>query len=95
MLIAATQSLHPFIHFIFPMKNLLIHYAPRLAGVLLLLGLTVALSHAQVPGGGGPQPGGGAGGATTTPIDGGVSLLLAGGVAFGLKKLRRPRQKSA
>lgn len=92
MLIAATQSLHPFIHFIFPMKNLLIFCAPRLAGVLLLLGLTVALSHAQAPGGGGPQP---AGGATTTPIDGGVSLLLASGVAFGLKKLRRPRQKSA
>ena len=73
------------------MKNLLIYCAPRLAGVLLLLGLTVALSHAQAPGGGGPQPGGGA---TTTPIDGGVSLLLASGVAFGLKRLRRPRQKS-
>ena len=71
------------------MKKILFQFAPRLAGGLLLLGLSVVISHAQAPGGGGPQPGGGSGGATTTPIDGGASLLLASGVALGLKRLRR------
>ena len=39
------------------------------------------------PGSGGPAPG-----ATVTPIDGGASLLLASGVAFGLRQLRARRQ---
>ncbi|WP_167852151.1 PID-CTERM protein-sorting domain-containing protein [Hymenobacter elongatus] len=39
---------------------------------------------AQGPGNGGPRPS-----ATTAPIDGGASLLLAGGVAFALRRLRR------
>ncbi|WP_167856363.1 PID-CTERM protein-sorting domain-containing protein [Hymenobacter metallicola] len=39
---------------------------------------------AQGPGTGGPRPG-----ATAAPIDGGVSLLVAGGVALGLRRLRR------
>ncbi|WP_046243304.1 PID-CTERM protein-sorting domain-containing protein [Hymenobacter terrenus] len=30
--------------------------------------------------------------ATETPLDGGASLLLAGGVAYGLRKLRARRQ---
>ncbi|MDO7848397.1 hypothetical protein Q5H92_18665 [Hymenobacter sp. M29] len=31
---------------------------------------------------------------TATPLDGGVSLLLAGGVAYGIKHLRNRRKKS-
>lgn len=37
---------------------------------------------------GGPAPGTPAVDPTQTPIDGGVSLLLAGGVAYGLRRLR-------
>ncbi|GAA4384891.1 MprA protease, GlyGly-CTERM protein-sorting domain-containing form [Hymenobacter koreensis] len=43
---------------------------------------------AQGPGSGGPQPGGSP---TVIPIDGGASLLLAGGAAFALRKLRRQK----
>ena len=56
--------------------------------VALLLG-GILTAQAQVPSGGGPQPGGG--GVATTPIDGGASLLLAGAVAYGIKRLRRGR----
>ena len=31
--------------------------------------------------------------ATAIPIDGGASLLIAGGVAYGLKKLRENRRR--
>lgn len=48
-----------------------------------------ALVQAQ-PGSGGPGP---APAAIETPIDGGVSLLLAGGAAYGLKRLRKRRAK--
>ena len=55
-----------------------------LLAVLLLLGsLTV---HAQ-PGSGGPNPAA----TTQVPIDGGASLLLASGVAYGLRRLRQRR----
>jgi hypothetical protein len=47
---------------------------------------------AQGPGDGGPKPTDPP--VTEIPIDGGASLLLAGGVAFGLKKLR-DRRKTA
>ncbi|RYU76100.1 PID-CTERM protein-sorting domain-containing protein [Hymenobacter persicinus] len=40
---------------------------------------------AQGPGNGGPRPGA----VTDVPVDGGASLLLAAGAAYGLKKLRR------
>ena len=53
----------------------------------LLLALTLlptASVRAQGPGLGGPRPT-----ATNAPLDGGASLLLAGGVAFGLRRLRR------
>lgn len=60
-------------------------------GLLALCVLTSLPAIAQ-PSSGGPMPG------TTpvdtpteTPIDGGASLLLAGGVAFGLKQLRARR----
>ncbi|MBO3273337.1 PID-CTERM protein-sorting domain-containing protein [Hymenobacter defluvii] len=55
--------------------------------VALVLLSTLA-TQAQGPGAGGPEP-------TTpppptaVPLDGGASLLLAGGVAYGLKRLRR------
>jgi len=45
----------------------------------------------QVPGSGGPKPGNLP--ATEIPIDGGVSLLLAAGGAYGLKRLRAARAK--
>ena len=50
---------------------------------------TAAAAVAQ-PGSGGPTPGVVP---TETPIDGGVSLLLAAGGAYGLKKLRASRAK--
>jgi hypothetical protein len=61
----------------------------------LLLGVLLAAavaSHAQAPGNGGstggpPQPE-----PTAVPLDGGASLLLASGVAFGLKKIRDRRR---
>ncbi len=55
----------------------------------LLLGFA-AVAQAQ-PGSTGPAPTSPAG-PTQTPIDGGVSLLLAGGVAYGLKRLRQRRR---
>lgn len=64
---------------------------PALLVGLLLAGLA---SHAQAPGNGGatggpPQP---QADPTAVPLDGGASLLLASGVAFGLKKLRDRRR---
>ena len=58
-----------------------------LPAILLLLGGSAAW--AQGPGNGGPRPGA----VTDVPLDGGASLLLASGAAYGLKKLRarRPR----
>ena len=40
---------------------------------------------------GGPGPGTGP---TAIPLDGGVSILLAGGVAYGIKHLRNRRRKA-
>lgn len=60
----------------------------------LLPALTLVLAFAGAvlaqPGSGGPAPGA----VTAVPIDGGVSLLLAGGVAYGLKHLRNRRKKA-
>ena len=53
--------------------------------VCLLLAATPAL--AQAPNTGGPTPG-----PAAVPLDGGASLLLASGVALGLKKLRDRRK---
>jgi hypothetical protein len=56
---------------------------------LLLLALT---SPAQTPGpGGGPVSQEPDTTPTPVPIDGGASVLLASGVAYGLKRLRRKR----
>ena len=64
------------------MKNLLI--------LALLLG-GAAVAQAQGPGTTGPTPTSPAG-PTGVPIDGGASLLLAGGVAYGLRRLRARRR---
>ncbi|MDO7853905.1 PID-CTERM protein-sorting domain-containing protein [Hymenobacter convexus] len=64
--------------------------------LLPALALIVACSGtllAQGPSTGGPAPG--TPPATTdVPLDGGASLLLAGGVAYGLKRLRNRRKKA-
>jgi hypothetical protein len=61
-----------------------------LSAVLLLLAGTVA--QAQAPSTGGPAPTTPPPTPTDVPLDGGASLLLASGVALGLKKLRQRQQ---
>ena len=63
----------------------------RLLPTLLFI---IALSNTVLaqPGSGGPGPGIPAG-PTDIPLDGGISLLLAGGVAYGIKHLRNRRRK--
>ena len=63
----------------------------RLLPTLLFI---IALSNTVLaqPGSGGPGPGIPAG-PTDIPLDGGISLLLAGGVAYGIKHLRNRREK--
>jgi hypothetical protein len=53
--------------------------------------LVTFLGQAQTPSTGGPTPQ--APDPTTIPLDGGASLLLAGGVAYGLKRLRQRRAR--
>jgi len=64
-------------------------YAPFIF-TFLFLGLTFILE-AQVPGGGGAPSGGGPTGGCfpnpCVPIDGGISFLVAAGIALGGKKL--------
>jgi len=64
-----------------------------LALAVLLAGGATQQALAQTPGTGGPTP---QDPTTTTPtevpIDGGASLLLAGSVAYGLRKLRQRRR---
>jgi hypothetical protein len=69
----------------FNMKSFLLN---TLLPTLVLALAATAVAVAQ-PGGGGPQPG-----ATDVPIDGGISMLLAGGVAYGVKHLRDRRRKA-
>lgn len=57
-----------------------------------LLGLAATAQAQDNPGSGGPTSGNPP--ATQVPIDGGASLLLAGGVALGLRKLRARRKAS-
>jgi len=63
------------------MKSLL------LTAALLVAACSLALAQ---PGSGGPLPGQSP---TAVPLDGGASLLLAGGVAYGLRRLRAARRK--
>ena len=63
----------------------------RLLPVLTLIMAVSEIVMAQGdPGSGGPTPGVSP---TAIPLDGGVSLLLAGGVAYGIKHLRNRRKK--
>ena len=68
------------------MKNSTLLYA--LGGTVCCLLFTAVAAYAQ-PGSGGPTPGA----VTAVPIDGGVSLLLAAGGAYGLRRLRLRRAK--
>ncbi|MBJ6145064.1 PID-CTERM protein-sorting domain-containing protein [Hymenobacter sp. BT559] len=61
------------------------------AGLWLLTG-ALAATQAQTPTTGGPVPQ--APDPAAVPLDGGASLLVAAGVGFGLRKLRRLRQSS-
>jgi hypothetical protein len=55
--------------------------------------LLTAAAHAQAPGSGGPGPDPTpTPDPTAVPLDGGASLLLASGVALGIKKLRDRRR---
>ncbi|AMR26237.1 hypothetical protein A0257_05245 [Hymenobacter psoromatis] len=72
------------------MKKYTIASAVATVAVCLLGAATPALAQAGAPGSGGPTPTGPS--PTQVPIDGGASLLLASGVAFGLKKLRDRRR---
>ncbi|WP_394368839.1 PID-CTERM protein-sorting domain-containing protein [Hymenobacter rubidus] len=58
----------------------------RLLPALLLV---VAFGEVVLAQTGGPAPS-----PTATPLDGGVSLLLAGGVAYGIRHLRGRRKKA-
>jgi hypothetical protein len=60
------------------------------AAVLLVAG-SAQHAMAQTPGSGGPAPTDPVA-PTDVPLDGGASLLLAGSVAYGLRKLRQRRK---
>jgi len=55
--------------------------------VILLVLLLPVLVHAQGPSDPGGDP-------ENAPIDGGLSLLIAGGVGYGVKKVREKRASS-
>ncbi len=56
-----------------------------------LVSASLLAAHAQAPSTGGPQPS--APDPTQVPVDGGAGLLLASGVAYGLKRLRARRAR--
>ena len=58
-----------------------------LTTVLLLSVCSLAL--AQAPADGGPTPTG----PTAIPLDGGASLLLAGGIGYAVRRLRQRRAR--
>ncbi|WP_425489802.1 PID-CTERM protein-sorting domain-containing protein [Hymenobacter citatus] len=63
------------------------------AALLLLLVCAALGAYAQGPGSGGPGSGGPSpGGPTQAPIDGGASLLLAAGAAYGVRRLAGRRR---
>ncbi len=72
------------------MKSSPVISALGVVAIGLLLRIAPAQAQAPGPGSGGPSPT--PPDPTSVPIDGGASLLLAGGVAMGLKKLRDRRR---
>ena len=60
----------------------------RMLTAALMLGACL-LARAQAPADGGPAPTG----PTQTPLDGGTSLLLAGGIGYAVRRLRQRRAK--
>ncbi len=70
------------------MKNILKNTATYLP-ILLLVAILFfpSLLHAQAP----PDPGGD----PDVPVDGGLSLLLAAGVGYGVKKIHDHRKKKS
>lgn len=73
-----------------PVFSLLFLRRSALLASLLVAG-TFA-SQAQAPGNGGSTGGPPAPGAPAVPLDGGATLLLAGGIGLGLRKLRQRRR---
>ena len=63
------------------------HFLYSAALVLAVWALSSAAALAQ-PTSGGPSP---ASAATAGPLDGGASLLLAGGIGYAVRKLRQRR----
>ncbi|MGI4741886.1 MAG: PID-CTERM protein-sorting domain-containing protein [Janthinobacterium lividum] len=68
-------------------------YSLFIATCLVVVGLANPAAHAQAPDSGGPAPTPLAD-PTAVPLDGGASLLLASGVAYGLRRLRQRRQRA-
>ena len=62
---------------------------------LLALYVLTTLPALAQPGSGGPGPGVPTADPTAVPLDGGASLLLVGGVGYGLKRLRDRRASRA
>jgi len=52
--------------------------------LIVLLSITAIAAHAQSDPGGDTE---------SAPIDGGLSLLIAGGVGYGIKKIREKRKQ--
>ena len=65
------------------------HFLSSAALVLAVWALSSAAALAQ-PTTGGPTP---TPAATAVPLDGGASLLLAGGIGYAVRKLRQRRQR--
>ena len=76
------------------MKNFTLALSKLVAAAVLLAAVGFAqkvAAQATTPGSGGPAPTTPT--PTSVPLDGGASLLLAGGVAYGLRRLRQRRQR--
>jgi hypothetical protein len=68
-------------------------FLTRLLSAMVLVVAFGGIAVAQ-PGTGGPGPGTPDPDPTAVPLDGGASLLLASGVAYGIKHLRNRRKKA-
>ena len=66
------------------------HFLSSAALVLAVWALSSAAALAQAPSTGGPAP---VAAPTAVPLDGGASLLLAGGIGYAVRKLRQRRQQ--